>query len=178
MRQKYSPIPELNLLREFEEGLGPVFYSDGFELSEFGADAGLHTWSDDPEFVGRFLPFALANGSGSCYALWRCDERAELASLPVVFVGDEGELYVIARCLTELFQLLALDSEPISDVGFVGAERDIEEHSEGHEEFVDWLRRTFGLGPPEDVDALWAEREALDDRFRAWAGNFVALPER
>ncbi|SOD67178.1 hypothetical protein SAMN06297387_12917 [Streptomyces zhaozhouensis] len=173
MRNAYSPLPELNLLKEFEERLGPVCYSDGFELREYGADAGLHTWSDHPAFLSRFLPFAQANGSGSDYALWRCDQRTDLASLPVVFVGDEGDLYVIARNLRELFRLLALDSEPMSDFGFLGAGSGDGGHSEGHREFLDWLHQHFGLGPPEDVDALWAERAALDDQFRAWAGNFV-----
>ena len=49
MSEEYSPIPELNLLKEFEVRTGPDFYSEGFELCEFGADIGLHTWSDDPD---------------------------------------------------------------------------------------------------------------------------------
>jgi hypothetical protein len=169
----YSPVPALNLLKEFGDRLGPVHYSDGFELREYGGDAGLHTWSEHPEFLSRFIPFAQANHSGSHYALWRCDDRADPATLPVVFVGDEGDLYVIARDLTELFRLLAIDSEPVSQ-GFGDADS-VEEHSEGHHEFLTWLDQTFGLGPPEDAEALWTGRKAHDDRFRAWAGRFVDL---
>jgi hypothetical protein len=176
MSEAYSPIPELNLLKEFDDRIGPVGYSDGFELREYGADAGLHTWSGHPEFLSRFIPFAQATGSGSDYALWRCDDRTDLASLPVVFVGDEGDLYVIARSLTELFQLLAIDSEPLSHYGFPDPES-VEEHSDGHSEFRTWLDQNFGLGPPEDLDALWAERKEYDDRFRAWASQFVVLPD-
>ncbi|MEV6018468.1 MULTISPECIES: hypothetical protein [unclassified Streptomyces] len=179
MREAYSPVPELNLLKEFEDRLGPVFYAEGFELYEFGGDAGLHTWSEDPGFLGRFIPFAKANGSGSDYALWRCDDRADFATLPVVFVGDEGDLYVIARDLRELFRLLALDREPVAE-GFLGAgqgEEDTGEHSQGHAEFLTWLDRTFGLGPPEDPDALWEARKEHDGRFRSWAGRFADLGE-
>lgn len=75
MSEAYSPVPEPNLLKEFADRIGPVFYSDGFELHEYGADAGLHTWSEHPEFLSRFVPFAQANGSGSDYAPWRCDDR-------------------------------------------------------------------------------------------------------
>ncbi|MFD5813196.1 hypothetical protein [Streptomyces sp. NPDC127038] len=171
MSEAYSPVPELNLLREFEDRLGPVFYSEGFELSAYDGDAGLHTWSEDPAFVGRFIPFAKANGSGSDYAFWRCDDRAELATLPVVFVGDEGDLYVIARDLGELFQLLALDREPVSE-GFPEP-GEVEEHSAGHAEFVAWLETTFGLGPAKDPEALRHARADLDDRFRAWARPFT-----
>lgn len=173
MSEPYSPVPELNLLKEFEDRLGPVYYSEGFELCEYGGDAGLHTWSEDAEFLSRFIPFAQANGTGSHYALWRCDDRAELAASPVVFVGDEGDLYVIARDLRELFRLLAVDSEPVSE-GFLDPDI-VEEHSEGHTEFLAWLDRTFGLGPPEDPNALWEARKEHDDRFRAWAGRFVEL---
>ncbi|RII20737.1 hypothetical protein DSC45_02735 [Streptomyces sp. YIM 130001] len=177
MSEAYSPVPELNLLKEFTDRIGPVHYSDGFELREYGADAGLHTWSENPEFLSRFIPFAQANGSGSDYALWRCDERTDLATLPVVLVGDDGDLYVIARNLTELFQLLAIDSEPLADVGFLAA-GDAEEHSEGHHEFLAWLNQNFGLGPPEDPHALWTARKESDDRFRAWVSQFVELGDR
>ncbi|MFF3891316.1 hypothetical protein [Streptomyces sp. NPDC001914] len=173
MSESYSPVPELNLLKEFQDRLGPAFYSEGFELVEYEGDAGLHTWSEDPGFLSRFIPFAKANGSGSDYALWRCDDRTDLATLPVVFVGDEGDLYVIARDLRELFRLLTIDREPVSE-GFFGYGA-VEEHSQGHAEFVAWLDRTFGLHPPEDPDALWNARKEHDDRFRAWAGRFADL---
>ncbi|MQY14407.1 hypothetical protein SRB5_45740 [Streptomyces sp. RB5] len=174
MSEAYSPIPELNLLKEFENRLGPIYYSDGFELREYNADSGLDTWSDHPDFLTRFIPFAQANGSGSDYALWRCDDRRDLATLPIVMIGDEGALYVIARNLPELFQLLAIDSEPFSDMGFHTPDS-AEEHSPGHHEYLTWLHQTFGLEPPEDVEALWAERKELDDRFRTWASQFVDL---
>lgn len=177
MSEAYSPIPELNLLKEFDDRIGPVYYSDGFELREYGADAGLHTWSEHPEFLSRLIPFAQANGSGSDYALWRCDDRDDMATLPVVLVGDEGDLYVIALHLRELFQLLATDSEPFSDYGFLASE-DVEEHSEAHHEFLTWLDESFGLGPPEDLNALWAGRKESDDRFRAWVRQFVDLGDR
>lgn len=177
MSEAYSPIPELNLLKEFEERIGPVYYSDGFELREYGADAGLATWSEHPEFLSRFIPFAQATGSGSDYALWRCDDRTDLATLPVVLVGDEGDLYVVARSLRELFRLLAIDSEPVSAVGFLEPESG-EEHSEGHQEFLSWLDRHFGLGPPEDLHALWAARKEYDDRFRAWASRFIDVGDQ
>ncbi|WP_329559444.1 hypothetical protein OG711_14650 [Streptomyces uncialis] len=177
MSEAYSPIPELNLLKDFEGRIGRVYYSDGFELREYGADSGLDTWSEHPDFLSRFIPFARANGSGSDYALWRCDDRTDLATLPVVLVGDEGHLYVIARDLMELFQLLLIDSEPMYDFGFLDAE-DVEEHSEGHHEFRVWLKQTFGLEPPEDPHALWTGREESDDRFRAWASRFIELDDR
>ncbi|MFF4535234.1 hypothetical protein [Streptomyces aureus] len=171
MNDSYSPVHELNLLKEFEDRLGPVFYSEGFELGEYGGDAGLHTWSEDPAFLSGFVPFAKANGSGSDYALWRCDDRAELATLPIVFVGDEGDLLVIARDLRELFQLLAIDGEPFPE-GFPDPD-DVEEHSQGHAEFLVWLDETFGLGPAEDPEALRDARKELDDRFQAWVRRFT-----
>ncbi|WP_166029045.1 hypothetical protein [Streptomyces chilikensis] len=187
MTRAYSPIPELNLLKEFEERIGPVYYSDGFELMEYGGGASAGTWSEDPEFLGRLIPFAQANGSGSEYAVWRCDDRADLATLPVVLLGDEGELYVIAADLRELFRLLAVDSEPLVDIGFLaaavsepeGGEGEGRQHSQGHREFLVWLEETFGLRPPspEDLRALWDGRKELDARFRAWAGRFVELHE-
>ncbi|MEU0810824.1 hypothetical protein [Streptomyces sp. NPDC005970] len=169
MSDVYSPVPELNLLKEFENRLGRVWYSEGFELA-YGVDAGLHTWSADPEFLDGFIPFALATHSGSHYALWRCDDRTDLATLPVVFVGDEGDLYVVARNLLELFQLLTIDHETLDpDL--------VEQHSEGHEEYLTWLHETFGLRPPEDLDALWAGQKEHDEQFKTWASRFGVEPD-
>jgi hypothetical protein len=157
----YSPVPELNLLKAFQDRVGQVFHSDGFELHEYGEDAGLGTWSEDPEFLSRFIPFAYANGTGSNYAFWRCDDRRDLAALPIAFVGDEGDLFIVARNLLELFQLLTIDDEALQP-------EFVEEHSEAHYEFVAWLDETFGLRPPEDLDALRAACKDDDERFHAW----------
>jgi hypothetical protein len=157
----YSPIPELNLLKAFEDQVGRVFYSDGFELHEYGADAGLGTWSEDPEFLSRFIPFAYATGSGSNYAFWRCDDRTDLATLPIAFIGDEGDLYIVARNLPELLQLLTIDDEHL-EPDFV------EGHSDAHQEYVIWLDQAFGLKPPEDLDALRAAQKEYDEQFQAW----------
>ncbi|GAA3586408.1 hypothetical protein GCM10022419_080710 [Nonomuraea rosea] len=175
MSDAYSPVPGLNLLKEFDDRIGPVYYSEGFELLEYGEDADLDTWSEHPEFLSRFIPFARATRSGSNYALWRCDDRTELAALPVVLVGDEGDLCVVARSLPELFQLLAIDSEPTSR-GFPDPVS-VEEYSDGHQEFLIWLDQNFGLGPPEDLDAFWAERKECDERFKTWVSRFVELYE-
>jgi hypothetical protein len=162
----YSPVAELNQLKEFADRLGGVEFSDGFELAEFGMDAGLDTWSDDPDFVSAFIPFAQATPSGSSYAFWRYDDRADLATLPVVFVGDEGDLHVVARDVRELLQLLAIDSE------FLDPDS-VEEHSEGHEQYLAWLSENFGLAAP---DAQVRHNE-VDERFRTWAKPFVDLDE-
>jgi hypothetical protein len=170
MSDAYSPVAELNQLKAFADGLGRVEFSDGFELAEFGMDAGLRTWADHPDFVRAFIPFAQATGSGSSYALWRRDDRTDLATLPVVFVGDEGDLYVVARDVREFLQLLAIDSE------FLDPDS-VEEHSEGHEAYLAWLDQTFGLAAPVDTDEDMAEHKELNERFRAWARPFVALDE-
>jgi hypothetical protein len=168
MSDVYSPIPELNLLKEFQNRIGQIWYSAGFELCEYGVDAGLDTWSEEPEFLNGFIPFAKATRSGSHYALWRCDDRTDLATLPVVLVGDDGDLDVVARNLLGLFQLLTIDDETLNP-DFV------EQHTEGHEEYVTWLNETFGLRPPEDLDALRAGHKEYDEQFKAWAGRFVEL---
>ncbi|MFG3338335.1 hypothetical protein [Glycomyces sp. NPDC048151] len=161
MSDAYSPVPELNRLKAFQDRIGRFYYSDGFELIDYGADVGLATWSEDPGFTSRFIPFAQATGSGSSYAFWRCDDRADLAALPVAFIGDEGDLFIVAQHLRELFQLLTIDNEML-EPDFV------ERHSDAHDEYVAWLDQTFGLRPPQDVPALRAASKEDDRRFQEW----------
>ena len=155
MTATYSPIPELNLLHDFAAD-HPEF-SDGFEFYAYDRpDAGLVEWfdmkGDEPgirDFLDRVVPFAQATGGGSFYAIWRCDDRADLATLPVVLFGDEGELDVVGSGLRDLFRLLALDDER-----FYVDEDDDYPASAHHGEYVAWLDATFGLAPPADPDAI------------------------
>lgn len=168
----YSPVPELNELRELQDRFG--FLSYAFELIRFGdpreIEAGL---SSDPDFVGRLTAFAYANGSGATYAFWRCNDRHDLASSPVVFFGDDGGEFVVARNLRELLQILGFDAEIyVRDDELVFDRND--ERSGGHEEFVTWLQTHLGLMPAEDPGQIVAAAQAeLGQSFAEWAGRYL-----
>ncbi|GAA3141167.1 hypothetical protein GCM10010466_35220 [Planomonospora alba] len=161
MSDVYSPVPELNLLKELQDRLGGKPYSGEFELIDYG-DLRYVSGHEDPEFQERLIPFARACGSGSFYALWRCDDREDLATLPVIFCGDEGEIFIEASDLRDLFRLLALDGAHLD-----GAELEEEDHSDGHHEYLAWLNEHFGLAPPQDAAPI---HEAA---FQRYAGPFA-----
>lgn len=170
----YSPIPELNQLKEFYDGPGEWAFSDGFEFYEYNrAEAGLVEWlclekraEEARPFLDRLVPFAQATGSGSFYALWRCDDREDLATLPVIMFGDEGDLDIIGG-LRELFRLLALDDEwYLPDAG--------QEPSDGHAAYVVWLEENFGLRAPDDADEILVPaRKQYGEAFVDWLATFV-----
>ncbi|MEU9126391.1 hypothetical protein AB0C96_42480 [Streptomyces sp. NPDC048506] len=166
MSDAYSPIPELNLLKEFQDGLGGQFFSPGFELIEY--DRGLDWFCGDaPDaYLDRLIPFAYATSSGSYYALWRCDDRTDLATLPVIFFGDEGDLWVEACDLRELFRLLAVEPDDPEDRARLASAR---------QKYLGWLHQNFGLTPHDGSDG--AERESLTEytrRFAVWVSEFAS----
>ncbi len=170
-----SPIPELNRLEELQHELEGEFLAEGFEIIEYADASFLRPWSEDPDFLDRLIPFAQANHSGSVYALWRLDDRADLASLPVVVFGDEGGQHVVARTLRELFQLLGHDREIMvdRDEAFFPPFDDDDEPSGGHERYVAWLDER-GLSPTHDPDSVVSAAQAeLGERFAKWVGRFV-----
>ncbi|MET8976990.1 hypothetical protein ABZX85_15350 [Streptomyces sp. NPDC004539] len=172
----YSPVPELNLLKDFEDEVGYENFADGFGLTEYGDVSGLVAgWSGDPEFLARLIPFAQATGGGSFYALWKIDDRADLATLPVVVFGDEGGQYVVARDLRELLRLLGFDAEISVDWESVYFYRDEDEpHSPSHDTYAAWLHERFGLSVAQDPDAvLAAAGEELGQRFADWAEPYL-----
>ncbi|MFE0876074.1 hypothetical protein ACFW4X_14610 [Streptomyces smyrnaeus] len=178
MSEAYSPVPELNLLKEFEERLGRCCYSQAVELREFGDLHGVETYSADPEFVGSFLGFACATLSGSDYALWRIDDRADLSSLPVVVFGDEGGIFIVARNVRELFQLLGCDRAIHVWDDCAEFDEDDQEHdretSPDHDEYVAWLESHFGLAPPSHPNELvHAADEELGAQLASWVERFV-----
>ena len=177
MDKAYSPVPELNLLKEFQDEAGFEDYAEGFGLTDYNDNSGLRAgWSKDPEFLARLVPFAQANGTGSFYAFWRIDDRTDLATLPIVVFGDEGGQHVVARHLRELLQLLGFDAEISVDWDEAYYYRDDEdEHRDGHDDYVAWLDQNFGLSPAEDPDSVVATAKAeLGERFAAWTSDFLA----
>jgi len=177
MGATYSPVAELNLLKELQERLGFENYAEGFGLFDYGDDSGLRAgWSKDPEFLARLIPFAQANGTGSFYALWRLDDRAELATLPVVVFGDEGGQHVVARDVLEILRLVGLDTEITVgwDENYFYLDSEDDEHTEGHAEYVAWLEENFRLTVPDDPDAVIAVAgEKYGQRFVDWYGQYL-----
>lgn len=152
MNRAYSPIPELNRLKEFEEGMNGEPFSHGFRLFEYG-DRSFLGPEPHAELRDRFIPFAQANNSGSFYALWKCDDRSDLSTLPVIFCGDEGDLFIAASGLRELFRLLA-----VNDADDPGA-------APAQDAYVSWLGYTFDLAPAENPAGLY--EKALREYGRA-----------
>lgn len=179
MDSAFSPVGELNLLSELQERLGGEFISDGFELTDFG-EPQHDSWSDAQEFVEAFLPFAQANGSGSFYAFWRVDDRADLATLPIAAFGDEGGIHLTGRHLRDLLCQLASD-RPLSidwdDAYFAeyeGYHREREGAPEAHQSYVAWLKQHFGLAPVSDPnDLIKAARDEFGARFETWIRPFM-----
>lgn len=170
----YAPIPALNLLKEFEDGVDDSF-APGFELIAFGEDDGGY-----PRLSDRIRPFAQATGSGSTYAIWLLDDRADLATLPVLLLGDEGGVHVVARDLPELLRVLASGRSPMCGWD------DVDYYDEGGDEeggydpcprnpaFRAWLREHFGLEAAEDPNAVVRAAGAeLGNAFAAWIGPLV-----
>jgi hypothetical protein len=168
----YSPVSELNLLKVFQDEYGYESYSDCFGLDDWNDVSGLTAgWSKDPGFLSRLRPFARATGGGSFYAFWEAGDGAQ----PVVVFGDEGGEHVVARDVRELFQLLTFDSEPMVDYDGVTFYRSSDdEHSEAHDEFVNWLDTHFGLAATDDPDRIVGAAQAeYGKRFATWKSAYL-----
>jgi hypothetical protein len=175
----HDPPEELLRLWELNRSIGPVYYSEGFELVD--DDKGLlKTWSESPEFLDRLLPFAQADGAGSRYALWIAEEGRSLSSVPVVLFESEGATQVVASSVREFLQVLSVDVEPIAIGGPVGYERDEDEPtSEGRPAYVDWLSSEYGLEAILDAESIVSSAQAAwQSRFEEWLGQFTEAFDR
>ncbi|MEV4115747.1 hypothetical protein [Nonomuraea sp. NPDC049695] len=166
MTDAYSPIPELNLLKAFVDATNEGFTHWG-GLTTYGYNA----FFKDPELIERLLPFADADYQGSLFALWRFDDQSDLAAVPIVLLGHEGGIHLIARDLREFFRFLgSLDCPIACDWQYVFYEEDEEaEEPAAREEYLAWLDEQFGLFPADDPDdVIEAAKAEFQERFDAW----------
>ncbi|KQB41686.1 hypothetical protein [Flavobacterium aquidurense] len=167
---------ELALFYDINEELGFENYSQGFGLYR-DDKSGIATWSEDPDFLDKLMPFAQANGSGSMYVLWNNDQSKSLNELPVVIFGDEGGYHIVAKNIFEFMQLLTFDTEIYVDheqVYFYKDEDDYEE-SEGLPEYKVWLKENFNLEPVDDTESILENaQETYKADFDKWVSKFYA----
>ncbi|WAC74738.1 hypothetical protein OU995_08570 [Roseateles sp. SL47] len=174
------PVPEeLSRLLAFQNDLGTQ-YTESLYLTLSETHGLVHGWSSEPAFLERLVAFAVANGSGSFYALWNPEDGSLPSQWPVVVFGDEGGEWVIASHVRDLLQLAALDVEPYvahDRVFFYIDEDDDEEEDdedsefdEGIDAYRDWLKSTLGLKAVEDpapvVDTAQARWQAAFDDWK------------
>ncbi|MDT0492717.1 hypothetical protein RM717_19625 [Streptomyces griseus] len=173
----HPPIPLLELLKEFD-GSVDDYYAPGFELLPSDEDDGGY-----PPLSGQVRPFAQANGSGSTYAIWLRDDRADLATLPALLLGDEGGVHVVARDLPELLRVVAAGWSPMCAWDSLDYYDEREEEEEEGEEwdpcpenpaFRVWLREHLGLEAAEDPNEIVRAAGAeLWEPFAAWIGPLI-----
>ncbi|MFI8966079.1 SMI1/KNR4 family protein [Streptomyces sp. NPDC053493] len=76
----------------------------------------IRAWTGNQELTGdAFLPFGM-DGSGGQVAFWRVRAGRPPAEQPVVFLGSEGEVRVLAQELTGFLWLLADGIGPVDVV--------------------------------------------------------------
>ena len=163
-------IPEdLKKLYDFEGEFGYENFSESFCLNVIDK-TGIKTWSENPEFIGSFIEFAVANGSGSSYGYWLSSTDTE--KCPIVVFGDEGGIYIVAENTRQFIHLLTFDTEiSVYEKAYFYRDDDDYEPSDYKDEFVEWVQENFnleGLKTNEQTDEIINKakekyQESLDD---------------
>ncbi|MEM7244083.1 MAG: SMI1/KNR4 family protein [Acidobacteriota bacterium] len=80
----------------------------------------LRAWTGNPEVTGEeYLVFG-QDGSGGHAAIWRARSGAPLEEQPIVFLGSEGEVGVLATDLADYVRLLGAGVGPCEAVQGLG----------------------------------------------------------
>lgn len=145
------------------------FFIDLNDLSFF--EEGLSTWCEDPRFIKSFLIFASATASGSNYAFWDDGSGKPLSEMPIVVVGDEGDLAIVADDMKDLMRLLTIDSEVLLTNNYASFSfpEEFDEVSDYHQEYLEWLRKTFRLEP---VSGEEEAKSIIDKAVEKHSENF------
>jgi hypothetical protein len=119
-------------------------YSWGFELcTDLDKEPDQGQYSLDEAYFERLMIFARADGSGSHYAFWQDQPENSLENAPVIFIGSEGEIKIIASNIRELLVLLSFGPE-ISGGTFY---KDLKEYEDpkAANTFREWVKKELDI---------------------------------
>ena len=170
-------VPEQLLrLLSFQEEVGYGTYSQGLTLDLDEKSGLIHGWSTEPGFLEALFPFAMANASGSFYALWNASNTPNPATWPVVVFGDEGGEWVVARDVSELLAISTFDVEPMVDYREVFFYKSDDDNWESPhiDRYRAWLSENFAISSIEDPNPLIADaQDVWQEKFEVWKTPFL-----
>lgn len=196
-----TDFDELSIYDAWQDKTGttlPELFGDfeqfATEYSDFAEGVYLHADFDkegtklavqnnSDEFVERIHIFANANGSGSEYAFWQHTDDTSLENAPIVVLGDEGGIHVVAQNFKEWLSLLTLDCEitALPDDAYFYQMTDKEkaeynwQPSEYAGAYQEWASGEQGLGnvDVERANMIIQNAQArYGDEFSVWCNQF------
>lgn len=137
-----------------------------------------YCYPEGNRFGERLIEFAQGGESLSSYALWLHAEDCDLEHTPVVFMESGSGVNLVAKDLKDFLRILSYDEDCGGD--YYHKECTDYEMSEGHEQFIGWLKN-FGVEPVrgcnddgkdlgyDDVKKIINEAKALyGDQLNKW----------
>ncbi|MEV1154802.1 SMI1/KNR4 family protein [Micromonospora chokoriensis] len=146
-------LKEAHACQFFDDHVGHDFQPDAAFAGSGEMAEWWRYWTGDPAAgVPPFRVFG-RDGSGGLAAFWIRDAGAAVETQPVVFLGSEGELKVIARDLGDYLWLLANGVGPLETVdGVYRVPSPIPE--------LVAVAQRYTVGAPRSVEILLADADA------------------
>jgi hypothetical protein len=118
-------------------------------------------WTGNKEADGsKFLIFG-QDGTGGLAAIWLTNEAASLLDQPVVFMGSEGEMGVVARTFDDYLWILASGHGPYEAVSYP------DDNKAPNQAFTDFANtHTQSLARP--PSQILSEAESSYPTFKTW----------
>lgn len=134
----------------YEEFLSASETSDWFQA-----------WTGNPEADGSCFRIFGQDGTGGYAAFWVQADQANLIEQPIVFLGSEGELGVVAKNLSDYLWLLASNHGPYEAVAYP------DESRPSNPDFAKFAEMKSS-SPRKSISAILAEATSAYPNFTEW----------
>ncbi len=151
-------------------------YNWGFELcTDVNKEPDRGQYSLDEEYFQKLVIFARADGTGSHYALWLDQTETSFENAPVIFLGSEGDIRIIASNIRELLVLLSFGPETLDGHFY----KDLDEYDDPvhANAFRTWMKQELNIHPiqnlhvetSEEIEAITRiANEKYKQKFAGW----------
>lgn len=165
--------PELVALNDFgleyDGGAGIDFEPYQQFLSEDETASWLRAWTGNPEVSGAELRIFGQDGTGGCAAFWLAKPAAPLLKQPVVVLGSEGEIAVIARDFADYLWLLVGGYGPMEAIELAP----IGDESRLHTPGLEALAEKVAGNAPKSAGVVLAQARQEFPGFSQWIESMI-----
>jgi len=126
----------------------------------------LTAWTGNPQADASTLLFFGQDGTGGCAAFWIVNKDKTILDQPIVFLGSEGEMGVVAKDFNDYLWLLSQNHGPFESIEYPEANTQI------NNDFLNFAKQN-SKSNSRSVTEILNDAQSSYPNFKTWIEDMI-----